>query len=138
MKKELKKTTSVSSEGKVASAGLDDLFYAASLEEHPETYLEEYQNFVDDCPHPNFSKPIEPGYWGATQMMSEAGEVLELFEKSYRKNLPLDKEKVLDECGDTLWGIAFILNSIGATIDEALEYNMIKLTKRIYGDEAAK
>ncbi len=101
-----------------------------------ECNLEEYQNFVANVPQPTGNEfkfkdqLFLKGYWAASQMNCEASEVLELYEKSLRKDTELDPKKVLDECGDVLWGITCILNTLGLTLDEAIAHNTSKLSER--------
>lgn len=64
------------------------------------------------------------------EMASEAGEVLALAQKAQRKGVPIDKTKVLDELGDTFWGLVGIMNEFNISFSELTEYNMTKLTKR--------
>lgn len=97
------------------------------------TELDEYQEFVASCPQPkddNFK-----AYWASTQMVCEAAEVLEIFEKAYRKDKTVDPDKVLDELGDVVWGVAAICNAMGLTLDGVIEHNIAKLKARY---EAAK
>lgn len=100
------------------------------------TELEEYAEFVASCTQPtpedimNTDPQLLKGWWAATQMSCEASEVLELFEKAVRKGIDIDPEKVLDECGDCLWGITCVLNTLGLTLDEAITHNIEKLTER--------
>ncbi len=106
------------------------------------TELEEYQQFVESCPQPTEDKlekvkgSYYKGWWAATQMTCEAGEVLEIFEKAIRKDKDIDANQIMDECGDVLWGIAAICNTVGITLDDVIAHNIDKLRKRY--DEAAK
>ena len=92
------------------------------------TELEEYQEFVASCPQPknNLFKP----YWAATQAVCEAAEVLEIYEKAYRKETGVDKDKVLDELGDVIWGLACVCNYEGLSLDDVIMNNIQKLKER--------
>lgn len=72
----------------------------------------------------------------------EAGELLDAIKKAtiYRK--PLDKENVIEECGDILFFVQGILNYYCLTLDDAVEQNREKLSKRYsagkYSNEQAQ
>lgn len=66
-------------------------------------------------------------------LMGELGEVIELIKKDRRKGerrKPLSREKLVDESGDVLWYFTRFLSSYGITLNEVMEYNIEKLTKR--------
>lgn len=100
------------------------------------TELEDYQDFVASCTQPDaqyleqVSGDTLKGWWAATQMTCEASEVLEIFEKAIRKGKDVDHEKVLDECGDTLWGLTCVLNTLGLSLDDCITHNINKLVAR--------
>lgn len=64
------------------------------------------------------------------EMVSEAGEVLQLVQKANRKGTELPREKVLDELGDTLWGLVGVMNEFNISWSELTEFNMEKLEAR--------
>jgi len=64
------------------------------------------------------------------EMVSEAGEVLELLTKANRKGKEIDREKIIDEIGDTFWGVAGVLNTFGITFQEMIDFNYSKLEER--------
>ncbi len=113
------------------------------MDEFETTELEDYQEFVASCGQPSADQLAEQpeeilkGWWAATQMTCEAGEVLELFEKAARKGKDIDHEKVLDECGDTLWGLTCVLNTLGLSLDDCIAHNINKLVAR-QNDQASK
>lgn len=76
-------------------------------------------------------------FWAITELASEAGECLSLGTKSMRKSVDVDKIKLWDELGDTLWGIAAVMNEAfpERSIEELMTYNKEKLEKRL---ESAK
>ena len=63
-------------------------------------------------------------------MVCEAGEVLAIVQKSRRKNRPIDRDKIVDELGDTLWGLTGVMNEFDISWKELIEFNMKKLTDR--------
>lgn len=71
--------------------------------------------------------------WALAGLSAELGEVAELFEKSFRKDLPMDYELVLDECGDVLWYLVALLTLSGLSFRECMEHNISKLNERRYG-----
>lgn len=78
----------------------------------------------------------------AMGVSGEAGELLDAIKKStiYRK--PLDKENVIEECGDILFFVQGILNYYALTLEDAVEQNKEKLSKRYsagkYSNEQAQ
>lgn len=102
------------------------------------TEMDDYQDFVHSCPQPDGKKQPDPqfmkGWWAAGQCFNEAGEVFELFEKSYRKDIDLDLGKLEDELGDVIWGIACICNTFGMSIDNVIMNNISKLRERHFNN----
>lgn len=76
----------------------------------------------------------------AVGISGEAGELLDAVKKAtiYRK--PLDIANIVEECGDLLFYIAGMLDSIGVDIESAMAANVSKLSIRYgksYSDAAA-
>ena len=76
----------------------------------------------------------------AVGISGEAGELLDAIKKAtiYRK--PLDIPNIVEECGDLLFYIAGMLDSIGVDIESAMAANTSKLSIRYgksYSDAAA-
>lgn len=70
----------------------------------------------------------------------EAGEVIDAVKKTWIYGKPLDRENILEECGDLLFYISALLTQTGYTLDDAMNANMDKLKKRYpdgYTDNAA-
>ena len=70
----------------------------------------------------------------------EAGEVIDAVKKTWIYGKPLDRENILEECGDLLFYISALLTQTGYTLDDAMTANMEKLKKRYpkgYTDNAA-
>ena len=66
----------------------------------------------------------------AIGISGEAGELLDAIKKAtiYRK--PLDIANVREECGDILFYVTGILDSIGVSLDQVIAENMDKLSLR--------
>ena len=64
------------------------------------------------------------------EMVGEAGEVLQVATKARRKGVPIPKDKILDELGDTLWGVVGVMNEFGISWADLVDYNTDKLVKR--------
>lgn len=104
------------------------------------TELEEYTEFVADCFSDDVNAlPTKESKirWAISEMCGEAGEVSSLSAKAVRKGVPIDTDKLLDELGDTLWGIVATAHCAGLSMDEIIEHNIQKLNKRRYGDVVA-
>jgi NTP pyrophosphatase (non-canonical NTP hydrolase) len=68
----------------------------------------------------------------AVGISGEAGELLDAIKKAVIYRKPLDVQNVKEECGDLLFYITGILDSIGTDMDQVISENMEKLSKR-YG-----
>lgn len=66
---------------------------------------------------------------GITGATSEMGELSDLLKK-YMMGRDLDPLDIVDEVGDILHYLTMTLNAVGATPDQAMELNVIKLTTR--------
>jgi NTP pyrophosphatase (non-canonical NTP hydrolase) len=64
------------------------------------------------------------------EMICEALEVQAIITKAYRKGKVLDREKILDELGDTFWGLVGVMNEFDISWEEMINYNMKKLDGR--------
>jgi len=64
------------------------------------------------------------------EMVCEASEVMAEFVKSARKGRPVSREKILDELGDTLWGLVGVMNEFNMSWHEVMTHNMEKLNAR--------
>lgn len=70
----------------------------------------------------------------------ESGELLDAVKKTWIYGKQLDRENVLEECGDLLFYIQAMLTECGFTIDDAIRHNIEKLKRRYpdgYTDLAA-
>lgn len=63
-------------------------------------------------------------------LAAEAAEVLGILQKSLRKDVPISREKIVDELGDTFWYLSGIMNQFNISWKELTEYNMNKLDAR--------
>ena len=107
-----------------------------------------YSLFVETLCKPGFQvlvdmKPTEAHLVHMVMgVAGEAGELLDAVKKAavYRK--PLDRENVLEECGDLLFYIQGILNYYDMTLDQVTELNRLKLSRRYsegkYSDQQAQ
>lgn len=91
-------------------------YYLLSEEEN----IQRQQNYLDNIEFIHASMGLA----------GEAGEVLDLVKKSVNYNTPLDREKFLDECGDTLHYLVRTLAEQGFTLDDAASANLRKLERR--------
>ena len=65
------------------------------------------------------------------EMVAEAGEVMGVVVKARRKNKPVDRAKVVDELGDTMWGVVAVMKEFDITLGELLAENQDKLDKKL-------
>lgn len=94
--------------------------------------FEEYRNWQPTLASYNINGFDERGRKSQAikEMVSEAGEVLSILTKADRKNKEIDRDKIIDEVGDTFWGITGILNEFDISLEELMNYNHKKLTDR--------
>lgn len=89
----------------------------------------------------NPETPLEGWALGLT---GEAGEVADVVKKAIYHGHGLTEDivnKIIDECGDVLYYIDRVLNSVGSDINRAMAHNMVKLSKRYpagFSTEASK
>lgn len=107
------------------------------------TEMEEYAEFVAEHTSENVGRLVTnptflKGWWAASGLNCEAGEVLELFEKGYRKGVPVSKDKLKDELGDCFWFLIAVCNAYEIDPDEMVEHNISKLIKRAYDAKETK
>ena len=67
---------------------------------------------------------------GVMGMNGESGEVIDLVKKHLFHGHDLDKDKLVKELGDVLWYIAEVCTSLDVSLNEVMEKNIEKLTKR--------
>jgi NTP pyrophosphatase (non-canonical NTP hydrolase) len=61
---------------------------------------------------------------------SEGGEVADAVKKKIYHGKADMEEKILEECGDVLWYMVRLLQMQGKTLEDAMQANLDKLTKR--------
>ena len=66
----------------------------------------------------------------ARGLADEAGELSGVVKNWLEYGRPLDREAVLEECGDALWRVCQALAAVGYTLQDAMEANVHKLAKR--------
>lgn len=69
-------------------------------------------------------------YAAALGLASEAGEVANEYERALREGWTLDRDKVKTELGDVLWNVARLASLNGWSIEDLMDENIDKLTKR--------
>lgn len=64
------------------------------------------------------------------EMVAEAGEVEGVVAKAARKGIAIPRDQIVDELGDTLWGLVGVMNEFDISWYELMQGNMDKLNKR--------
>lgn len=95
----------------------------------PDSYYDEYEHFVMHTARPigSFQGRCLKGALG---LASEAGEIAGIFEKWIFQDHPIDREEVKKELGDALWYLTYLILGHGWTLEEIMEHNTAKLSKR--------
>lgn len=70
---------------------------------------------------------------GILGMTGELGELAELLKKHRVYGRPMERQRILDECGDILWYLVLALDSHGFSLSQAIEGNAAKLQARYAG-----
>lgn len=69
-------------------------------------------------------------YAAALGLASEAGEVANEYERALREGWTLSRDKVKTELGDVLWNVARLASLNGWSIEDLMDENIDKLTRR--------
>ncbi len=67
---------------------------------------------------------------GVMGLCGESGEVIDILKKHLSQGYVLDKEKMAEELGDVAWYLAETAYALGYELEEILQMNIDKLTKR--------
>lgn len=67
---------------------------------------------------------------GAMGIMTEAGELMDVYKKFIMYGKPVDVPNVKEEIGDILWYIALICHFHGISLEDAMITNIAKLRAR--------
>lgn len=67
---------------------------------------------------------------GVMGLNGESGEVIDIVKKHLYQGHELDKNKLIDECGDVLWYLNLIAYALDVDLEHIAEYNISKLEKR--------
>jgi NTP pyrophosphatase (non-canonical NTP hydrolase) len=65
---------------------------------------------------------------------TESGEIVDQVKKHLYYGRPLDEVNLVEECGDLLWYMAVMLDTLGISFEKVMEINNKKLTLR-YGSK---
>lgn len=100
--------------------------------------VEEYKNWQPTLAA--YSKWTDPTFVISTneakkvqaihEFVSEAGEVLGVATKAWRKGRDIPREKIVDELSDALWGLVGVMNEFNISWEEMAQFNMDKLNER--------
>lgn len=99
--------------------------------------LEEYQKFASRGILPA-TLEREPVIGFALGLAGEAGEVADDIKKKYFHGRNVDPKHTIEELGDVMWYVANLATQYNISLNEILELNVNKLTKRypaMYGNE---
>lgn len=88
----------------------------------------EANDYQKECrrTYPGTDNRLFHGVFGLT---SEAGEVAGILQKVYQGH-DIDHDHLVKECGDCLWMISEILDSLGVSMSYCMEKNIEKLRTR--------
>jgi NTP pyrophosphatase (non-canonical NTP hydrolase) len=96
---------------------------------------EEYKNFVNGKWFEGVEKNnkiLENSslLFASLGLAGECGEFIEVIKKGHRVGREIDNEKAISEAGDVFFYYTKILNELGITLEDVIEYNIRKLNKR--------
>lgn len=87
--------------------------------------LAEYQEFAKKNWMPGCDEVVF-----ALGLGGECGEVLEILKKARRSNSEIPMESLVAELGDVMWYIANLCTSYQLSMQDVLDYNVVKLNAR--------
>ena len=93
----------------------------------------QYQNRAEDFSKFLSKKGRDRQLAAALGIASEAGETVNEIKKVAFFDKPLDLPKIIEEIGDTLWGLAELCSSLDISLDVCATLNLQKLADR-HGD----
>ena len=104
--------------------------------------LSEYENFVLGLAFPRSMASMEAKLGtGGLGLAGEAGEVADIAKKILFHEMELTDEvrmKLLKECGDVMWYVAFTACALGSSIQEVIDMNVEKLSARYKSGQFSK
>ena len=91
--------------------------------------LNDYQKIAYRTSNPDLTNRglIENGVMG---LCGEAGECIDIVKKAMFQGHKLDREKLIEELGDTLWYAAQLATGLDISLDDVAQHNVDKLMKR--------
>lgn len=63
-------------------------------------------------------------------MVDEVGEIASALKKHRRYGKPLDRQNVIEECGDLMWFVSLMATGLGVTLEDIATANINKLRAR--------
>lgn len=93
--------------------------------------INEYQKLASrtivDLGENAFKKHLENSAIGAS---CEASEVLQCVQRNIFCKKPLDTKHIVEECGDVLWYISYLLTTLNVSLEYCMKENIIKTESR--------
>lgn len=65
-------------------------------------------------------------------MSCESGEVLQAVQRAFFCGKPLDTDHIVEECGDVLWYISYLLTTLNVSLEDCMIKNLNKTFDRYY------
>lgn len=97
------------------------------------TYDEQALQYLNPLRPDQISKRVADANHGVLGITGEVGELADVIKKAFVNNLEIDRQKVIDECGDILWFVALTLRAVDSNTSEAMQANVSKIQAR-YGE----
>lgn len=92
------------------------------------TFQEYQQLALRTAPVPSYE--TEDLLHGAAGVVTEGGELMDIFKKHEFYGKPVDKKHLMEEAGDLMWYLAVLCRYGGFTLEDCAEANIRKLKKR--------
>lgn len=93
--------------------------------------LNEYHKLAMRTDDPaKYNEPINRLINGVMGLNGESGEVIDILKKALFQGHELKKDKLVEELGDVLWYIVECVDTIGMTLEDVANANILKLVKR--------
>lgn len=91
---------------------------------------QEYMQYTESIEGHTFNFENAEVIHGVIGISSEAGELVDAIKKQIVYHQPLNKDNIKEELGDLLHYMTYLLRYFGWTLEDLMDNNVDKLTKR--------
>lgn len=92
--------------------------------------LNEYQRLAMRTDSPKYESDMFRLLNGVMGLNGEAGEAIDIVKKKMFQGHKLDRDKLIEELGDSLWYLALCADAMGISLEDIAKKNISKLMLR--------